>query len=178
MKEISQHTAFEPETKDIIFLRMLFLTWLVFTWIIFYEPAKISLHEIVLILPSANINPGGDFVEIDIWHSFSFKLKICISIASVKKNDGLYLLTFYNFGNFEVKIYTQLTTAKMFQMSKRIKVKYSINVSWPGWLLLVSAQAAKQSIVKGVKAAAKKCSLKLSVPKKWKKSLKKILRMS
>ena len=71
-------------------------------------------------------------MEIDIWHSFSFKLKICISIASVKKNDGLYLLTFYNFGNFEVKIYTQLTTAKMFQMSKRIKVKYSINVSWPG----------------------------------------------
>ena len=192
MEEISQHTAFEPETKDIIFLRMLFLTWLIFTWIIFYEPAKISLREIILILPSANINPGGDFVEIDIWHSFSFKLKVCISIASIKKNDGLYLLTFYNFGNLEMcsfflannisekseKIYTQLTTAKMFQMSKRIKVKYSINVSWPGWLLLVSAQAAKQSIVKGVKAATKKCSLKLSVPKKRKKSLKKILRMS
>ena len=85
-------------------------------------------------------------MEIDIWHSFSFKLKICISITSITKNDGLYLLTFYNFGNLEMfsfflanniseksgKIYTQLTTAKMFQMSKRIKVKYSINVSWPG----------------------------------------------
>ena len=41
-----------------------------------------SLHEIFLILPSANINPGGDFVGIDISHSFSFKLEICISLAS------------------------------------------------------------------------------------------------
>ena len=129
-------------------------------------------------------------MEIDIWHSFRFKLEICISIASIERSDGLYWLTFYNFGNFEVfsfflanniseksgKINTQLVTAKMFWMSKRIKMKYSINGSWPGWLFLVSAQAAKQSIVKGVKAATEKCSLKLSVPKKWKNHEKKILR--
>ena len=29
-------------------------------------------------------------MELDIWHSFSFKLKIWISIASIEKNDGLY----------------------------------------------------------------------------------------
>ena len=135
IKEISQHTAFELENREIIFLRMLFFTWLIFAWIIFrrflvvfYKPAKVSLHEIFLILPSANINPGGDFVEIDIWHSFRFKLEICISIASIEKSDGLYWLTFYNFGNFEVfsfflanniseksgKIKTPLATAKMF----------------------------------------------------------------
>ena len=87
-----------------------------------------SLHEIFLILPSANINPGGDFVGIDISHSFSFKLEICISVASIEKSDGLYWLNFYDFGNFELfsfflaknisekseKINTQLATAKMF----------------------------------------------------------------
>ena len=52
-------------------------------------------------------------------------------------------------------------------------MKYSINGSWPGWLFLVSAQTAKQSIVKGVKAATEKCSFKLSVPKKWKNHEKK-----
>ena len=99
----------------------------------------------------------------------------------------LYWLTFYNFSNFEVfsfflanniseksgKINTLLATAKMFWMSKRTKMKYSINVSWPGWLFLVSAQAGKQSIVKSMKAAIEKCSLKLSVPKKWKNHEKK-----
>ena len=49
-------------------------------------------------------------------------------------------------------------------------MKYSINISWPGWLFLANAQAAKQSIVivKGVKVATEKRSLKLSVPQKWK----------
>ena len=87
-----------------------------------------TLYEILLILPSANINPGGDFVEIDNWDSFSFKLEICFSVASFEKNDGLHWLNFYNFGNFELfpfflannisqksgKINIPLATAKMF----------------------------------------------------------------
>ena len=94
----------------------------------FTNPWRISLSEISLILSSANINPGGNFVEIDIWCSFSFKLEIFISVASIAKNDGFYWLNFYNFGNLEVfsyflannmseksgKINTQLATAKIF----------------------------------------------------------------
>ena len=86
-----------------------------------------SLFKILLILPSANINPRGDFVEIDIWDSFSFKLEICFSVALIEKNDGLYRLNFYNFGNFVLfsfflannisekpgKVNTQLATVKM-----------------------------------------------------------------
>ena len=45
-------------------------------------------------------------------------------------------------------------------------MKYLINFSWTGWLFLVSVQAAKQSMVKGVKATTEKRSLKLSVPQK------------
>ena len=48
-------------------------------------------------------------------------------------------------------------------------MKYSINFSWPGWLFLVSVQAAKESIVKGVKATTEKRFLKLSVSQKLKK---------
>ena len=85
-----------------------------------------SLFKILLILPFANINPRGDFVEIDIWDSFS--LEICFSVALIEKNDGLYRLNFYNFGNFVLfsfflannisekpgKVNTQLATVKMF----------------------------------------------------------------
>ena len=52
-------------------------------------------------------------------------------------------------------------------------MKYSINFSWPGWLFLVSAQAAEQLIVKVVKATTEKRSLKLIVPQKQKNHSKK-----